>query len=348
MTEQIRAISEVERALAPLDGALEDARSPAEIAAARAKGVIRLRAFVANVPRERAKTERRRFIRNLTWGISAAAGIALAVGVLHHFRAEAPHPIGGDTLRLAAITGRVTYRQGGGDRSLNAGEQAGIAIRGDVLTGDGDSARIETAQGLEIDIAPRSEMSLGDLTSASMIQLRDGKVSCHVPHLAAGASFAVVTRDARTVVHGTRFSVETPPSAPESALVRRTTCVQVTEGIVSVEHEGGTTWLHAGEAWGCTDPSPPATVASAPAPGASRPAAGERASLPATGDAVGKPSPGTLVQQTRLLQSALAAERRGDRARAARDLRTLLTRYPDSPLAADARASLARVTDAVP
>jgi TolA-binding protein len=58
-----------------------------------------------------------------------------------------------------------------------------------------------------------------------------------------------------------------------------------------------------------------------------------------------KPGPiaGTLDEETRLLRSGLAAERSGDLAGAAASFEQLLSRHPQSPLAPEARAALARV-----
>ena len=55
-----------------------------------------------------------------------------------------------------------------------------------------------------------------------------------------------------------------------------------------------------------------------------------------------KPS-GTLAEETALLSSALAAERTGQREKAAAALERLLSRYPESPLAPEARAVRSRV-----
>jgi TolA-binding protein len=55
------------------------------------------------------------------------------------------------------------------------------------------------------------------------------------------------------------------------------------------------------------------------------------------------PPKSTLSQQNDLLKHGLAAEHRGDLARAEADLGRLLARYPDSPFTAEAQRALARV-----
>ena len=54
-------------------------------------------------------------------------------------------------------------------------------------------------------------------------------------------------------------------------------------------------------------------------------------------------STATLAEESELLRRGLVAERQGRSAEAAAILRELLTRFPRSPLAADAGEALARV-----
>jgi len=57
---------------------------------------------------------------------------------------------------------------------------------------------------------------------------------------------------------------------------------------------------------------------------------------------------GTLVQENRLFQSALRAEQSGDHEQARALATKLLTRYPSSVMAPDARRILARVRESSP
>jgi TolA-binding protein len=52
---------------------------------------------------------------------------------------------------------------------------------------------------------------------------------------------------------------------------------------------------------------------------------------------------GTLDDATSLLQLGIAKERKGDLRGAATAFESLLSKYPESPLAHDARAALSRV-----
>jgi TolA-binding protein len=56
------------------------------------------------------------------------------------------------------------------------------------------------------------------------------------------------------------------------------------------------------------------------------------------------PDRGTLGAETSLLQRALAAERRGNREQTQALLNQLLSKYPSSPLAPEARRALTRVS----
>jgi len=75
----------------------------------------------------------------------------------------------------------------------------------------------------------------------------------------------------------------------------------------------------------------------------------QRASADPARPTPGSPlKPGTLDEENRLFQSGLAAERGGDERAAAESFELLLSRNPRSPLAADARAALARVRPEAP
>jgi outer membrane protein assembly factor BamD (BamD/ComL family) len=56
-----------------------------------------------------------------------------------------------------------------------------------------------------------------------------------------------------------------------------------------------------------------------------------------------KRHPETLAAETKLLRSGLASEQKGDLKSAVTAFETLTSRYPDSQLAPDAKAALARV-----
>lgn len=216
---------------------------------------------------------------------------------------------------------------------------------------------------------------------AQGLALERGHVRCRVPPLGKGQSFVVSTADTRVVVHGTDFSVElggeARAAASASPCVRvREGLVEVQhEGAPSA-------WLGPGSAWGCADevasthaPLVSSAVASAEvSPAADLRSRGEdqhankshghhhhgrgravskahrvdrsllvEASSDATADdEVAAPAASTLERENQLLADGLRAEQTGDQARARKLFGSLLTQYPNSPLAPEARAGIAR------
>jgi hypothetical protein len=159
--------------------------------------------------------------------------------------------------------------------------------------------------------------------------LDQGQITCAVPKLHGGSLFSVVTPNARVVVHGTRFSVRV--DSAEAGVTR--TCVRVTDGVVAVQHGAAEAMLHAGDEWGC-EAKPSVVVTQDPV-------------RPPRAASRGRPAPppvrGTLAEETSLLQGAIAAERKGHPGAASVSAARLVAKFPDSPLAPEARALLDRV-----
>jgi len=224
-----------------------------------------------------------------------------------------------------------------------------VPVDGELRTDETSGASLEAENGLRLDLGERSEVSLAEMAGAAehRVELLGGQLACAVPKLETGSSFAVVTPNARVVVHGTKFTVRV--DSQEAGVTR--TCVRVREGLVAVHHAAGTAMLHAGESWGC--PEAPVAVGRSVAPSA---VTNEALTAVRTTHAVragrrqasSEPQPergrdGTLAKETALLQAALAAERRGRRDAAMAALTRLLADYPESPLVPEARAALKRV-----
>jgi len=188
------------------------------------------------------------------------------------------------------------------------------------------------------------------------LQLARGSVRVQVPKLGKGSSFSVHTPDAKVTVHGTVFSVTISGEGTMSA-----TCVQVSEGRVSVERGGKVSMLTAGEQLNCEKGSavathsvaPPAASASGAAQATRTPTELDRAPappLPARPPGAARPASTTrraeeqeLSAQNALLAAALRAERAGRYIEARAQLEALLTRYPASALKSDAERSLERL-----
>jgi TolA-binding protein len=137
-------------------------------------------------------------------------------------------------------------------------------------------------------------------------------------------------------VHGTAFSVTVHHD--DAQLTH--TCVDLREGVISVTAAGHTERLTAPARWGCDNnvtATPPndakaAAITTEPTPSIS----------PAPASEPTKPRH-TLALETRLLQTALGAEQRRDFTTAEKNLRALLSSYPNSVVAPEARAALERV-----
>jgi len=243
---------------------------------------------------------------------------------------------GGSSLEVTALRGSVTGVQGSKASGLAVGEAVSLSPEGTLETSKNAEARIKTSGGLEIDLLENTRVSLGELGAAgvsSALRLDRGRVRCVIPH-DPGRTFSVVTSVARVVDVGTTFSV----SVEETAAGPKTV-VHVEEGEVLVQFAGGQRRLTASQSWTSgTEPQEP--VAELPPPEV----AVEQPPLPpaARREPV-KRRPETLETESRLLRSGLASEQKGDFRAAAQAFQTLMSRYPESPLAPDAKAALKRV-----
>jgi ferric-dicitrate binding protein FerR (iron transport regulator) len=269
--------------------------------------------------------------------LAAAAAFALlgwgGLQIWRHGAAAAP------SVEVTALRGNVTGIQGSETSGLTVGKAVSFNAEGTLETSKGAEARIKTSGGLEIDLLEKTRVSLAELGAAgvsSALRLDRGRVRCVIPH-DPGRTFSVVTSVARVIDVGTTFSVsvEESPTGPK-------TLVHVEEGEVLIQFAGGQRRLTASQSW-MSGAEPAEPVAALPTPEAAverpepqPPAAAARREAP-------KRRPETLETESRLLRSGLASEQRGDFRGAAEAFQTLMTRYPGSPLAPDAKAALKRV-----
>jgi hypothetical protein len=307
----------------------------------RERVLVHLRVQVRDIPHMRVRAARRRWLA-AAGGLAAAAGVALFVT---HWTTEDGAPAGADRqMTVSALSGRVVHVVEGVEHPLSAGSVLGAEPRGKLRTARRANVSVEAAAGLHLELQERSELGLSELDAGGVsgsVHLSSGQVRCSVPSLPSGEHFSVITPDARVVVHGTVFSVEVRGESVGDTK----TCVRVTDGVVVVHRAAAVERLEAGNSSGCELPvvaeedEEPAEEVATPGGKSTRPA---RVAPPVPAPrAPVKPS--TLAEENRLLQSALAAEARGEH-RAAEDyLRSLLTNYPKSPLAQDAEAALRRV-----
>lgn len=198
----------------------------------------------------------------------------------------------------------------------------------EVKTEPGSTVQLKTALGAKISVAGSSELRLlGNEASAGIerVDLALGSIKVKVPKLGRKRQFRVSTPDTLVIVHGTEFSV----TVRKDAEGRTDTTVEVTSGRVEVRKQKAVEFLDAGAAWSSGE------SAAAPVPAPPEPSARPKAaSAPAR---VAEVPRGNLAQANALLASALEASRRGNDTLALTRLDELLRRYPESPVADNAR-----------
>lgn len=316
---------------------------------ARGPEVDRERMVAAILQAAREPTAKTRVRVGVVWLGAAAVALAAAAALAVIFGRSTATPqlttSAGGPLVVDTVKGDARRWHAGVGHPLAVG--AASTSDGDLTTGEASEVRLHRNDGLAMEVGASSRLSLAGLSSEpnSNIELLSGSVSCRVPRQFAGHFFSVVTPDAQVVVHGTTFTVTVG-----NATGTTRTCVQVTEGVVAVRARAGETLVSAGQSWGSCKVSaqsarqaaePPASVTPEQlgvdvVPPQRKPTAEHK--TPSTA----RPSP-TLEEESRLLQAGLSAERNGQTAAATIALNRLLTRYPDSPLATDARAALQRL-----
>lgn len=247
---------------------------------------------------------------------------------------------------------RVTQVQPGEHSSLES-------VRGVKTPRDGSASIVVPAgapkAGLNIAIGSETELRLTHTSQTwgiERVALARGHLSLQVPKLDSGTSFVIVTPSVRVVVVGTAFSVTVSPEQSHD------TCVRVSEGVVRVEALGALASdepearLVAGQQWGCevaaaNSESPrsfgQAEELKSAVPSDAAPSVALRAVSPPKESAMSDEPTSTLDEETALLAQAVRAEQGDNRVAAERHLKTLLNKYPHSPLVGEARLLLEKV-----
>ncbi|HET7544129.1 MAG TPA: FecR domain-containing protein [Polyangiaceae bacterium] len=332
--------SEVRRLLAPLRDRPVSV-DPERLAARRARVVPTLQREVRGLVLARISGKRRR-VGYLALALAAAAGALFLVQRSGRSVGSPP------AITFVGSVGPATARASDNLRTLRAGENL-LGDPGEIASAADGSAELTTSSGVALDLGAATRVSLAGLVGAAahnQVELRQGQLTCSVPHLQEGERFSVQTPDARVVVHGTVFSVRVDSSRARGS----ETCVEVTDGVVIVQHAAGELALNRGDRWGCdasaASRSAPLAASSTPEPAVPRESEWEgRHPSPRSSS---RPQPrGTLGEERALLQEALAAERTGQPERAQSLLNQLLTRYPGSALAGEARRASLRIAKTV-
>lgn len=312
-------------------------------------------ALVAAALRRVSEQKRRKSrVRRLGAALALAASVTgLGVGAWYELggRSEQAGFAAAASVQLGERSGAVDVTDGVGQVVQNGEALAeGYGVRteqGSVTLGFPSGARAM--------VAHESALKITAARSSEALFLASGGVEVEVPKLDPTRGFSVETPDARVTVHGTRFTVRVESSAQGPR-----TRVDVTRGIVSVQHAGHEVFLTAGQSWPQPADEPPVTQ---PAAGKPEPDAGpERDAVePAVGDGSealeGKQ--GSVRASRRTLDSreladlnarfaqAMGAKKNGQPAVALRTLDRLLKRYPGSPLAQEMRVERLRLLRAL-
>lgn len=270
--------------------------------------------------------------------LSAAAAALMSVGAawLAHrppdrsvaARAKTSVPVARSEIHVFA--GSVIAKSRDRTSTLAAGGTAPLG-EGDVVTTLANAeASLLLPRGVRIKLASSTELSLTRiLESEQRLRLGLGYTEISVPRPGGPGVFSVDTPDSQVVVHGTEFSVLVERDPRTQALA---TTVSVTRGSVFVSHGGEQRLLEIGATWSshAAEAAPPATDLEPRSEPALTPAPRSKA-------VHAQVPPPSLAEQNRLFQAFLDARAAGDDARAVRLLDELLTRFPDTPLADQAR-----------
>ena len=271
--------------------------------------------------------------------LAAAAVLALLVSQPRAARNKSAQLGSGTASEKAQWTGevegRALHRTAGGSKWLPTGKLKGLKP-GDTLKTEEATARVPLASGAKVELARGTSVIFPEGNTSvlsSRIQLLNGTLTLTVPPLPAGLSLVVEAGRDRVIVHGTEFTVTLTDESVAA-------CVIVQSGDVEVRGLEGSIWLRAGQQTGCA-PSP-----------TEQDQASSLEQILNQGDQKGarihrkktstKLDASDLAQQNRLFQDGLAAMRAGNSKGAQKYLLTLLSEYPQSPLATQARVELKR------
>jgi len=226
-----------------------------------------------------------------------------------------------------------------------ASARADLFKRGDALHTDAQEIRVGTLEnGAEVRLSGGTELTVSALFSGTdELVLDRGRVDLTVPKLGTGHTLSVTTPDSTVTVRGTRFSVEVVLEGAHPV-----TNVTVTQGSVWVRQGDARLVLEAGSQWSSRAAEQPAPVASAALGAASSRASSHAETAPSklasTPSSVreDKALPlaaesSTLAEENDLYAAASRAAREGNDTLAIGTLNGLLSRYPNSPLAQNAR-----------
>jgi hypothetical protein len=270
----------------------------------------------------------------LALSVAACALGVFGVGRFVHQRQQAASAsiAGASGSGVRALSGVVTLVNSTGPNRVS---QAQIEVGDALSTGTDGRAELRLTDLVLAEIGGSSELSVVTPTaSAHRLRLDRGHLHARVNDRPSAAPKLVVeTPNVDVLVTGTVFQVDVTPGKGPTEF---DTAVTVTKGRVLVRH--GATVLAAvtaGQSWS----SVTVTTALATEPEVSR-AVPKAVARPGRAVAATSPRvvrPGTLAEENSLFQSAVDARNQGDDRGEAERLAALLSRYPGSQLAGEAR-----------
>lgn len=211
----------------------------------------------------RSRGRRRIALGSIMTVALAAALLALWVRPARRSGQGAPVAYAGLTLERGAVTLA--------GRPIDQGGTARVSVEAPLALAVGASVQLALDRGATVQVVGPARLTLSGTAAEVAIRLDEGQVQAQVSHRGPNETFAVITRDARVEVRGTRFTV---------TATARGSHVEVTEGRVAVRFSDGRNVLvPAGKSVdsavtpddATASPAPPGEVAPPPSPPSSAP-----------------------------------------------------------------------------
>jgi hypothetical protein len=285
--------------------------------------------------------ERRTFVRRarlMFFSVMSLGVVALAFVSYQALRepSATQATVTAESWRARAVVGDVVVRSRGAERPVTAGDvlQAGDALE----ARSGGSVTLGLSSG-DVRLLSAGRIDIVSTTAAERrLRVALGTVEVDLPRkLPQGQSLIMETPDAQVRVVGTAFRVDVNLDAAG----KPATEVNVRRGTVWVSQRGERrATLGAGSKWRSAPEPASEVAAAAPPKGEPRAGAFAKAASSRTVEAQG-----TLAEENRLYESALAARNVGDDRRAAEAFGQLLSRYPRSVLREQSLAERFRALD---
>lgn len=299
----------------------------------------------ATLARPRAK--RRRSASGFHWGETLAV-VGLSLGLAFVVGRIIPGPLRdlpAQAFQAVDTKGRVLCDHNDGKHWTTCDPLSDKSFIG-LRTLEQGTVTVESAAGVRLRLEAFSTLLMADpsnAAAASRVTLSEGSMDVTVPTLAPDHRFSLVTPNATLTVLGTAFTVEVKKGANQPSQ----TCVRLREGSISIHTIGRDLELVAPATWGCSAISNRGEAVAARERQGVEPVSVASRSEVVRDRTRRTPSAAQIraarLQPNRLLRRGLAAEQRKDWVAAERLLRNLLTLYPDSAAAMQARSALERV-----